>query len=96
MIADAPVLDDGQDVQPEGGEAAVVLGRFEDDGVSLATDRRGNGLAVLGQFADCLVGGHHAVDGPPQVDGGRPGVAQDVRGATQRGPSRIRSGARVR
>ena len=53
---------------PNAGQPAVVLGRLEDDRVGLGPHRRGDRVAVLGQVADRLVGGHHPIDRPAQVD----------------------------
>ena len=47
-------------------------------------------VAVLGQVADRLVGGHHPVDRPAEVDRRRARVAQGVGGAAQRRPARVR------
>ena len=47
-----PVLGRRQDLQPEAGQPAVVVGRLEDDRVGLGAHRRGDRVAVLGQVAD--------------------------------------------
>ena len=56
-----------------------MVGRgLEDDRVRLGAHRVGDRVAILGQLPDRLVAGHHAFDGPAQVDRRRPGVDERV------------------
>ncbi len=54
----------------------MVGGRLEHDLIRLGAHRVRDRVAVLGQLADLLVAGHHALHRPAQVDRRRPGVDQ--------------------
>ena len=51
-IRSGPAVGDGQDLEPEGRQPAVVGGGLEDDRVGLGPHRVGDGVAVLGQLAE--------------------------------------------
>ena len=93
--AERAVLREVERLQPERREPAVILGRLEDDRIGLGTHRRGDRVTVLRQLPDRLVGGHHPIDRPAEVDRGGPRAAQDVGRATERRAAGVGSGAGV-